>query len=82
MLRDKIVQGINYKPLQERSLRETSRKPKTLQEIVSECKYAELSKDQSKAMNVLDQQREVNAVKKEKRRFAEKETPKFRRNAI
>ncbi|GBL75327.1 Uncharacterized protein K02A2.6, partial [Araneus ventricosus] len=77
MLRDKIVQGINDKPLQERLLRETSRKPKSLQEIVSECKSAELSKDQSKAMNVLDRQREVNAVKKE-RRSAEKETPKFR----
>ncbi|GBL73920.1 hypothetical protein AVEN_230860-1 [Araneus ventricosus] len=79
MLRDKTVRGINDKPLQERLLRETSRKPKTLQEIVSECKSAELSKDQSKAMNALDRQREVNAVKKEKeRRFAEKETPKFR----
>ncbi|GBN69028.1 hypothetical protein AVEN_224534-1 [Araneus ventricosus] len=77
MLRDEIVQGINDKPLQERLLRETSRKPKSLQEIVSECKSAELSKDQSKAMNVLDRQREVNAVKKE-RRSAEKETPKFR----
>ncbi|GBL91881.1 hypothetical protein AVEN_130777-1 [Araneus ventricosus] len=79
MLRDKIVQGINDKLLQERLLRETSRKPKTLQEIVSECKSAELSKDQSKAMNALDRHPEVNAVKKEKERsFAEKETPKFR----
>ncbi|GBL83198.1 hypothetical protein AVEN_165396-2-1, partial [Araneus ventricosus] len=34
MLRNKIVQGINDKPLQERLLRETSRKPKTIQEIV------------------------------------------------
>ncbi|GBN66030.1 hypothetical protein AVEN_82066-1 [Araneus ventricosus] len=75
MLRDKIVQGINDKPLQERLLRETLRMTKTLQEIVSECRSSELSKDQSKAMN--DRQREVHPVKKE-RRFAEKETPKFR----
>ncbi|GBM73583.1 hypothetical protein AVEN_140218-1 [Araneus ventricosus] len=72
MLWDKIEQGINDNPLQERLLRETSRKLKTLQEIASDCKSAELSKDQPKAMN-LDRQREVNAVKKEKeRRFAEK----------
>ncbi|GBL95993.1 hypothetical protein AVEN_199959-1 [Araneus ventricosus] len=73
MLRDKMVQGINDKPIQERLLLETSRKPKTLQEIVSECKSAELSKDQSKTMNSLDRHPEVNAMKKEK------ETPKFRR---
>ncbi|GBM70291.1 hypothetical protein AVEN_198632-1 [Araneus ventricosus] len=81
MLRDKIEQGINDNPLQERLLRETSRKPKTLQEIVSECKSAELSKDQSKVMNALDRHREVNAVKKEKERRLlekeEKETHKF-----
>ncbi|GBM21089.1 Uncharacterized protein K02A2.6 [Araneus ventricosus] len=35
ILRDNIVQGINDKPLQERLLRETSRKQKTLQEIVN-----------------------------------------------
>ncbi|GBN07693.1 hypothetical protein AVEN_249460-1 [Araneus ventricosus] len=54
MLRHKIVQGISDKPLQERLLWETSRKPKTLQDIVIECKSAELSKDQSKAMNTID----------------------------
>ncbi|GBN87055.1 hypothetical protein AVEN_38137-1 [Araneus ventricosus] len=66
MRRNKIVHGINYKPLQERLLRETSRKPKTLQEILSECKSADFSKDQTKATNALDRQREVNAVNKKK----------------
>ncbi|GFQ97059.1 reverse transcriptase domain-containing protein [Trichonephila clavata] len=43
MLRDKIIQGLLDKPLQERLIRETSKKSKTLQEVVSECKAAENS---------------------------------------
>lgn len=51
MLRDKIIQGILDKPLQERLIRETSKKAKTLQEVVSECKTAEHSKAQASEMN-------------------------------
>ncbi|GBN08932.1 hypothetical protein AVEN_132133-1 [Araneus ventricosus] len=73
-LRDKIVRGINDKPLQERLLREKTENASRNRE----SKSAELSKDQSKAMNALDRHREVNVMKKEKeRRFAEKETSKF-----
>ncbi|GFQ86278.1 hypothetical protein TNCT_315501, partial [Trichonephila clavata] len=41
MLHDKIIQGLLDKALQERLTRETSKKAKTLQEVVSECKAAE-----------------------------------------
>lgn len=51
MLKDKIIQGLQDKPLQERLLRETSKKEKTLQDIISECKAAEQSKAQASAMN-------------------------------
>ncbi|GFQ98925.1 hypothetical protein TNCT_703971 [Trichonephila clavata] len=51
MLRDKIIQGLLYKALQERLIRETSKKAKILQEVVSECKAAENSKVQASVMN-------------------------------
>ncbi|GFY74921.1 reverse transcriptase domain-containing protein [Trichonephila inaurata madagascariensis] len=51
MLRDKIIQGLLNKALQERLIRETSKKAKTLQEVVSECKTAENSKVQASVMN-------------------------------
>ncbi|GFR22748.1 reverse transcriptase domain-containing protein [Trichonephila clavata] len=51
MLRDKIIQGLLDKALQERLIRETSKKSKTLQEVVSECKAAENSKVQASVMN-------------------------------
>ncbi|GBN56208.1 hypothetical protein AVEN_39880-1 [Araneus ventricosus] len=41
---DKIVQGLLDKPLQERLIRETARKAKALQVVVSYCKAAEHSK--------------------------------------
>lgn len=51
MLRDKIIHGLQDKPLQERLLRETSRRPKTLHDIVTECRAAEQSRSQALAMN-------------------------------
>ncbi|GFR02550.1 reverse transcriptase domain-containing protein [Trichonephila clavata] len=51
MLHDKIIQGLLDKALQERLIRETSKKAKTLQEVVSECKAAENSKVQASVMN-------------------------------
>ncbi|GFW20579.1 reverse transcriptase domain-containing protein [Trichonephila clavipes] len=51
MLRDKLIQGLLDKALQERLLRETSKKAKTLQEVVRECKTAENSKVQASVMN-------------------------------
>ncbi|GFR24084.1 reverse transcriptase domain-containing protein [Trichonephila clavata] len=51
MLRDKIIQGLLDKALQERLIRETSKKAKILQEVVSECKAAENSKVQASVMN-------------------------------
>ncbi|GFX36300.1 reverse transcriptase domain-containing protein [Trichonephila clavipes] len=51
MLRDKLIQGLLDKALQERLIRETSKKAKTLQEVVSECKTAENSKVQASVMN-------------------------------
>ncbi|GFU21599.1 transposon Tf2-12 polyprotein, partial [Nephila pilipes] len=60
MLRDKIIQGLLDKALQERLIRETSKKAKTLQEIVSECKTAENSKVQASVMN---EKLSVNALK-------------------
>ncbi|GFW63935.1 reverse transcriptase domain-containing protein [Trichonephila clavipes] len=41
MLRDKLIQGLLDKALQERLIRETSKKSRALQEVVSECKTAE-----------------------------------------
>ncbi|GBN60814.1 hypothetical protein AVEN_256850-1 [Araneus ventricosus] len=43
MVRDKIVQGLLDKPLQESLIRETARKVKILQDVVSDCKAAEHS---------------------------------------
>ncbi|GFR03747.1 retrovirus-related Pol polyprotein from transposon 17.6 [Trichonephila clavata] len=60
MLRDKIIQGLLDKVLQERLIRETSKKAKTLQEVVSECKAAENSKVQASVMN---EKLSVNALK-------------------
>ncbi|GFY49907.1 retrovirus-related Pol polyprotein from transposon 17.6 [Trichonephila inaurata madagascariensis] len=53
MLRDKIIQGLLDKALQERFIRETSKKAKTLQEVVSECKTAENSKLSQTSVNYL-----------------------------
>ncbi|GFY48753.1 reverse transcriptase domain-containing protein [Trichonephila inaurata madagascariensis] len=41
MLRDKLIQGLLDKALQERLIRETSKKDRALQKVVSECKTAE-----------------------------------------
>ncbi|GFT44596.1 reverse transcriptase domain-containing protein [Trichonephila clavipes] len=51
MLRDKLIQGQLDKALQERLIRETSKKARALQEVVSECKIAENSKVQASVMN-------------------------------
>lgn len=61
MLRDKIIEGLLDKALQERLMRDTSRKPKTLQEIVGEYKIAELSKVQ--AMEMSENKLSIGAVK-------------------
>ncbi|GFY47364.1 reverse transcriptase domain-containing protein [Trichonephila inaurata madagascariensis] len=41
MVRDKLIQGLLDKALQERLIRETSKKARALHEVVSECKTAE-----------------------------------------
>ncbi|GFS51076.1 ankyrin repeat and LEM domain-containing protein 2 [Trichonephila inaurata madagascariensis] len=46
MLRDKLIQGLLDKALQERLIRETSKKARALQEVVSECKTAENTIDE------------------------------------
>ncbi|GFY52356.1 reverse transcriptase domain-containing protein [Trichonephila inaurata madagascariensis] len=51
MLRDKLIQGLLDKALQERLIRETSKKARALQEVASECKTAENSKVQASVMN-------------------------------
>ncbi|GFY57611.1 reverse transcriptase domain-containing protein [Trichonephila inaurata madagascariensis] len=51
MLRDKLIQGLLDKALQERLIRETSKKARALKEVVSECKTAENSKVQASVMN-------------------------------
>ncbi|GFY12909.1 reverse transcriptase domain-containing protein [Trichonephila clavipes] len=51
MLRDNIIQGLLEKALQERMIKETSKKAKTLQEVVSECKTAANSRVQASVMN-------------------------------
>ncbi|GFS44971.1 reverse transcriptase domain-containing protein [Trichonephila inaurata madagascariensis] len=60
MIRDKIIQGLLDKTLQERLIRETSKKTKTLQEVVSKCKTAKNSKVQASVMN---EKLSVNALK-------------------
>ncbi|GFY48100.1 reverse transcriptase domain-containing protein [Trichonephila inaurata madagascariensis] len=60
MLCDKLIQGLLDKALQERLIRETSKKTKILQEVVSECKTAENSKVQASVMN---EKLTVNALK-------------------
>ncbi|GFY48539.1 reverse transcriptase domain-containing protein [Trichonephila inaurata madagascariensis] len=60
MLRDKLIQGLLDKALQERLIRETSKKARTLQEVASECKTAENSKVQASVMN---EKLTVNALK-------------------
>lgn len=71
MLRDKIIQGLSDKALQERLIRETSRKAKTVQDIISECKSAEHSKAQATEMNN-ENKLSVAAVKKNKQRAVAK----------
>ncbi|GBM60340.1 hypothetical protein AVEN_79938-1 [Araneus ventricosus] len=51
MVSDKIVQGLLGKLLQKRLIRETARKVKTLQDVVSDCKAAERSTAQAREMN-------------------------------
>ncbi|GFS59853.1 uncharacterized protein K02A2.6 [Trichonephila inaurata madagascariensis] len=53
MLRDKLIQGLLDKALQERLIRETSKKARALQEVVSECKTAENSKLSQTSVNYL-----------------------------
>ncbi|GFY46025.1 reverse transcriptase domain-containing protein [Trichonephila inaurata madagascariensis] len=60
MLRDKLIQGLLDKALQERLITETSKKARALQEVVSECKTAENSKVQASVMN---EKLTVNALK-------------------
>ncbi|GFS42908.1 reverse transcriptase domain-containing protein, partial [Trichonephila inaurata madagascariensis] len=60
MLRDKLIQGLLDKALQERLIRETSKKARALQEVVSECKITENSKVQASVMN---EKLTVNALK-------------------
>ncbi|GFY67495.1 reverse transcriptase domain-containing protein [Trichonephila inaurata madagascariensis] len=60
MLRDKLIQGLLDKALQERLIRETSKKARALQEVVSECKTAENSKVQ---VSVMNEKLTVNALK-------------------
>ncbi|GFT61225.1 reverse transcriptase domain-containing protein [Trichonephila clavipes] len=60
MLRDKLIQELLDKALQERLIRETSKKARALQEVVSECKTAENSKVQALVMN---EKLTVNALK-------------------
>ncbi|KFM72400.1 hypothetical protein X975_12067, partial [Stegodyphus mimosarum] len=66
MLRDKIVQGISDKALQERLIRETNRAKKTLHNIISECKAAEHSKAQATEMS--ENKISVDALRKNKHR--------------
>ncbi|GFX89474.1 reverse transcriptase domain-containing protein [Trichonephila clavipes] len=63
MLRDKLIQGLLDKALQERLIRVTSKKARALQEVVSECKTAENSKIQASVMN---EKFTVNALKNSK----------------
>ncbi|GFV44084.1 reverse transcriptase domain-containing protein [Trichonephila clavipes] len=63
MLRDKLIQGLLDKALQERLIRETSKKARALQKVVSECKTAENSKIQASVMN---EKFSVNALKNSK----------------
>ncbi|GFX67720.1 transposable element Tcb2 transposase [Trichonephila clavipes] len=51
MLRDKLIQGLLDKALQERLIRETSKKARALQKVVSECKTAQKSNVQASVMN-------------------------------
>ncbi|GFY79270.1 reverse transcriptase domain-containing protein [Trichonephila inaurata madagascariensis] len=60
MLRDKLIQGLLDKALQERLIRETSKKARAIQEVASECKTAENSKVQASVMN---EKLTVNALK-------------------
>ncbi|GFU76595.1 retrovirus-related Pol polyprotein from transposon 297 [Trichonephila clavipes] len=60
MLRDKLFQGLLDKALQERLIRETSKKARTLQEVVGECKTTKNSKVQASVMN---ENFTVNALK-------------------
>ncbi|GFV78352.1 reverse transcriptase domain-containing protein [Trichonephila clavipes] len=60
LLQDKLIQGLLDKALQERLIRETSKKARALQEVVSECKTAENSKVQASVMN---EKFTVNALK-------------------
>lgn len=72
MLRDKIIQGLGDKPLQERLIRETSRKSKTLLEVVTECKTAEHSKAQASEMN--ENKCSVDAIRRFKHEAKGKQT--------
>ncbi|GFX57864.1 reverse transcriptase domain-containing protein [Trichonephila clavipes] len=60
MLQDKLIQGLLDKALQERLNRETSKKVRALQEVVSKCKTAENSKIQA---SVMKEKFTVNALK-------------------
>ncbi|GFS31781.1 reverse transcriptase domain-containing protein [Trichonephila inaurata madagascariensis] len=60
MLRDKLIQGLLDKALKERLIRETSKKARALQEVVSECKTTENSKVQA---SVMKEKLTVNALK-------------------
>lgn len=52
MREDKVIQGLTDKLLQKELICETSRKKKTLQEIVTECKMTKHSKDRRQAMEM------------------------------
>ncbi|GFY61793.1 hypothetical protein TNIN_90571 [Trichonephila inaurata madagascariensis] len=62
MFRDKLIQGLLDKALQERLIRKTSKKAKALQEVVSECKTAERENSKVQAL-FMNEKLTVNALK-------------------
>lgn len=62
MLRDKIIQQLANKSVQERLIRKISKKRKNLEEIVAECKSSEPSTVQT-ANQVSDQVGRLTSIK-------------------
>ncbi|GFY79409.1 retrovirus-related Pol polyprotein from transposon 17.6 [Trichonephila inaurata madagascariensis] len=64
MLRDKLIEGLLDKALQKRLIRETSKKARALQEMVSECKTAERTVRYKQVQaSVMNEKLTVNALK-------------------
>ena len=72
MIRDKIVQGLNDKPLQVRLLRESRQKDLSLKDVVEACRSAELSQAQSNVMNQSVKPTTVDAMTKGTNRWNKK----------